>query len=42
MNKSLIWKVLLIMFATIGVIATLGVLGMLMMHQRMMGGSGFC
>jgi hypothetical protein len=30
------------MFAIIGVLATVGAVGMLMMHQRMMGGLGFC
>ncbi len=30
------------MFAIIGVLATVGAVGMLMMHQRMMGGLGVC
>ncbi|MGX6566847.1 hypothetical protein [Cupriavidus necator] len=42
MNKSLIWKFLLIVFAIIGVLASLGAIGMLVMHQRMMGGLGLC
>ncbi|BDB29726.1 hypothetical protein Tamer19_38280 [Cupriavidus sp. TA19] len=41
-NKSLIWRVLLIVFAVIGVLASLGAVGMLVMHQRMMGGFGLC
>ncbi|CAN7774437.1 hypothetical protein LJR296_007590 [Cupriavidus necator] len=40
MNKSLIWRFLLIVFAIIGVLASLGAIGMLVMHQRMMGGLG--
>ncbi|WP_275892074.1 hypothetical protein [Burkholderia sp. LMG 13014] len=42
MNKSSIWKVILIVCAAIGVIAILGVVGMLLMHQRMMGGLSCC
>ncbi|WP_276511624.1 hypothetical protein [Cupriavidus oxalaticus] len=42
MNKSLVWRVLLIVFAVIGVLASLGAVGMLVLHQRMMGGFGLC
>lgn len=42
MSKSLIWRVLLIVFAIIGVLASIGAVGMLVMHQRMMGGLGLC
>lgn len=40
MNK--IWKALLIVFAVIGVLASIGAVGMLMMHQHMMSWPGFC
>jgi hypothetical protein len=30
------------LFAIIGVLASLGAVGMLVMHQRMMGGLGLC
>jgi hypothetical protein len=32
----------LIVFAIIGVLASIGAVGMLVMHQRMMGGLGPC
>lgn len=42
MTKSLIGRILLIVFAIIGVLASLGAVGMLVMHQRMMGGASLC
>lgn len=42
MSKSLIWRALVMLFAIIGVLASLGAVGMLVMHQRMMGGLGLC
>ena len=42
MNKSLIWKAPLIVFAVIGALATIAAVGMFVMHQRMMGGLGVC
>lgn len=39
MNKSTMWRIILIVCATIGVIALLAVGGM---HQRMMGGMNCC
>ena len=42
MTKSSIWKVLLIVFAAIGVVATIATVAMLIMHTRMMGASWCC
>lgn len=42
MRGSSLWRVFLIVFAVIGVLAVAGALGMLVMHQRMMGGLGLC
>ncbi len=37
-----VWNILLIIFAAIGVIAVLAVVGMSAMHYSMMGGIRFC
>ncbi|MCW3480138.1 hypothetical protein OL229_11320 [Neisseriaceae bacterium JH1-16] len=41
-NDSPIWNALLILFAVIGLLAVLAVLGMGWMHYGMMGGRWFC
>ncbi|XYJ92584.1 hypothetical protein AEMCBJ_34175 (plasmid) [Cupriavidus necator] len=42
MNRSTIWRTILTVRATIGVIALLDAVGMRLMHQRMMGGLSCC
>ena len=42
MSKSSIWRAFLIVFAIIGVLVAIGAIGMLVMHQSMMGRLGMC